>query len=92
MELITTAIVWGVIGGLVRALVGLRKANDAKRKIVWSRFVITLVEAGLIGAIIGGFLKEYGAFFNFIAGIAGTDLLDSAAKMLKLTPVKIPVK
>ena len=86
------AIVWGVIGGFARAMIGLRKAVSEKRKIVWWRFFWTLGEAAGIGAILGGLIGDVNPIYNFLAGAGGTDIIDGARHMLKITPAKIGAK
>ncbi len=90
VELVKVA--WGVGGGLVRAIMGLRKATIEKRKIRWGFFFLTLVEAAVLGAIFGILLNEYNPILNFFVGLGGTDLIDNAYKLIKFASIKIPVK
>jgi fluoride ion exporter CrcB/FEX len=85
------AVVFGIIGGLgglLRAAVGVRKAFLAKRKFVLNYFLITVIGAIVIGAIVGSIIGINKAVALF-SGYAGTDLLEGLAKSFKLAPVRI---
>lgn len=78
----------GALGGLLRAAVGVRKAFLQKRKFVLKYFLITVIGAGIIGAILGSIIGINKAVALF-AGYAGTDLLEGLAKSFKLAPIRI---
>ncbi len=78
----------GALGGLLRAVVGVRKALLQKRKFVPSYFVMTVLGAAAIGAILGSVIGMNNAVALF-AGYAGTDLLEGLAKSFRLAPIKI---
>ena len=78
----------GGLGGLLRAVVGVRKAMLQKRKFVLSYFLTTIVGAILIGAILGSVIGINKAVSLF-AGYAGTDLLEGLAKSFRIAPIKI---
>jgi fluoride ion exporter CrcB/FEX len=78
----------GGLGGLLRAMVGVRKAYLAKRKFVLNYFLITVIGAIIIGAIVGSIIGINRAVALF-AGYAGTDLLEGLAKSFKLAPIRI---
>lgn len=78
----------GGLGGLLRAAVGVRKAFLAKRKFVLNYFLITVIGAIIIGAIVGSVIGINKAVALF-AGYAGTDLLEGLAKSFKLAPIRI---
>jgi fluoride ion exporter CrcB/FEX len=78
----------GGLGGLLRAMVGVRKAYLAHRKFVLSYFLITVIGAIIIGAIVGSIIGINKAVALF-AGYAGTDLLEGLAKSFKLAPIRI---
>lgn len=81
----------GLLGGLVRALMGLIDAIEHKRKIIWAFFLMTLLESALIGGILGGLLNG-APLYNFLAGVGGTWLLDHAGRMFRIMPMKIGLK
>jgi len=78
----------GGLGGLLRALVGVRKAYLAKRKFILSYFLATVIGAIIIGVIVGSTIGINKAVALF-AGYAGTDLLEGLAKSFKLAPIRI---
>jgi len=78
----------GALGGLLRAAVGVRKAFLQKRKFVLKYFLVTVIGAGIIGAILGSIIGINKAVALF-AGYAGTDLLEGLAKSFKLAPIRI---
>lgn len=78
----------GALGGLLRAAVGVRKAMMQKRKFVSSYFLLTVLGAAVIGAILGSVIGMNNAVALF-AGYAGTDLLEGLAKSFRLAPIKI---
>lgn len=78
----------GGLGGLLRAVVGVRKAQLQKRKFVLSYFLTTIIGATLIGAILGSVIGINKAVALF-AGYAGTDLLEGLAKSFRIAPIKI---
>ena len=78
----------GGIGGLLRAIIGARKAALKKRKFKMGYFLSTVVGAVIIGAILGSILGINNAVALF-AGYAGTDLLEGLAKSFKLAPIRI---
>jgi len=78
----------GALGGLLRAIIGARKAYIQKKKFVLSYFLMTVIGAAIIGAILGsiiGINKPVALF----AGYAGTDLLEGLAKSFKIAPIRI---
>lgn len=85
------AVLFGIIGGLggfLRACVGVRKAFLQRRKFVLSYFLVTVIGAIIIGAIVGSVVGINKAVALF-AGYAGTDLLEGLAKSFKLAPIRI---
>ncbi len=78
----------GGLGGMLRAAVGVRKAMLQKRKFVLNYFLITVVGAVVIGAILGSVIGINKAV-ALLAGYAGTDLLEGLAKSFRLAPIKI---
>ena len=78
----------GALGGLLRACVGVRKAFLQHRKFVLKYFLVTVIGAGVIGAILGSVIGINKAVALF-AGYAGTDLLEGLAKSFKIAPIRI---
>jgi len=78
----------GGLGGLLRAIVGVRKAYLARRKFILNYFLVTVIGAIIIGAIVGSIIGINKAVALF-AGYAGTDLLEGLAKSFKLAPIRI---
>lgn len=77
----------GGLGGILRICVGLRKAQLQKRKFIPSYFLITLIISVFSGAILGSIIGT-SKIVALLIGYAGTDLLESAAKSLKIVPIK----
>lgn len=85
METLLPSILFGILGGLVRALVGIVKYFEKNKKeqkirfwyLAFSLFVAALV-GGVAGAIVGGDWR-----LAVIAGYAGTDFLEGIYKIKK---------
>lgn len=85
METLLPSILFGILGGLVRALVGIVKYFEKNKKeqkirfwyLAFSLFVAALV-GGIAGAIAGGDWR-----LAVIAGYAGTDFLEGIYKIKK---------
>lgn len=73
----------GGLGGLIRAAVGARKAYLRKKKFKLTYFLLTVVGASIIGAIVGSVVGTNN-LLALAAGYAGTDFLEGTAKSLKL--------
>lgn len=78
----------GGLGGILRACVGLRKAQLQKRKFVLNYFLITLIISVFSGTIMGSVIG-INKTVALLIGYAGTDLLESMAKSFKIVPIKI---
>lgn len=76
--------IFGLLGGLIRALVGFLKHHriGTKTKFKTIYFVLTLVLSALIGMIISTALST-NYLVNLIAGYAGIDLLENFVKIIK---------
>ncbi len=88
MSELTTAIVFGILGGTARLLVDLIKSYQLKRKINFTKFgfyVILLISFGAFSGIIFGFAKQ----LSFLGGYAGLDLIDGYYKHFKRKKFKI---
>ena len=78
------AAVFGLIGGLIRAVVGLLKKYRIDNKVNFKFFylIITLVLSALIGMFISlAFSSNY--IINLLVGYAGIDFLDNLVKIIK---------
>jgi hypothetical protein len=78
----------GAGGGLIRALIGVRKALLQKRKFMLGYFIFTIISAAVIGGIIGAVVGG-NKILALAVGYAGTDLLEGLAKSVKIVPPKI---
>lgn len=75
---------FGLVGGLIRALVGLLKHYRIERKTKFKLdyFVVTLIISALIGTLLSlAFSTNY--LINLVVGYAGIDLLDNLLKITK---------
>ncbi len=82
-ELIVAA-VFGLLGGLLRSIVGLAKHFRAKKKTKFKvkYFIITLILAGFIGMLLSAaFAANY--LIYLVVGYAGIDLLENLVKITK---------
>lgn len=82
MDLALATII-GSIGGLLRALVGSRKAMLKKKPFVLSYFLFTVMTAAVIGAVLG-FVVGTTPLLALAVGYAGTDFLEGIAKAARL--------
>ena len=85
MEQILTSILFGILGGLIRALVGIAKyfeKNKKENKINTWYLGFSLFTSGLIGGVAGS-MVEGSWKLSLIAGYAGTDFLESLYKIKK---------
>ena len=78
----------GGLGGLLRAIIGVRKAYLQRRNFLPKYFLLTIIGAVIIGAILGSIIGINKAVALF-AGYAGTDLLEGLAKSFKIAPIRI---
>ena len=75
---------FGAIGGLIRALVGLLKHYriDKNTKFKINYFFVTLVVSALIGTFVSlAFSANY--IISLVIGYAGTDLLENLVRAVK---------
>jgi len=74
--------IFGLIGGLVRGIVGLVKSRQKKKKFNPAYFLFSIVVSGVIGLFAGMLLNsDYKA--SLLAGYAGIDLIESLYKIGK---------
>ena len=78
-------IILGLLGGVVRVLVGYSKAYGPLSYLPpfnWKRAMLTIITALLTGAIAPLLVSVDSITLAFIAGFAGSDLLEALAKGL----------
>ena len=78
------AAIFGLIGGLIRAVVGLLKKYRIDRKINFKFFylIVTLALSALIGIFLSlAFSSNY--IVNLVVGYAGIDFLENIVKIIK---------
>ncbi len=80
MNELALVIIAGLLGGLVRGLVGVLKAMKMGRKISLKYLGTTLVASALLGMIAGLFV-ENDVKFAILAGYVGTDFIESLYKV-----------
>ncbi len=91
MDATIVAGLFGVIGGFARAAVGILKAIAVKRKLFWGYAILTMVLAGLIGALLG-IVFDFDKRLAILAGYAGTDILEGIYKSFKVEKVYVKTK
>jgi len=85
MDPILSSILFGVLGGLVRALVGIAKyfeKNQQNQKIRFWYLAFSLFVAAIVGGLAGA-LANGDWRLAIIAGYAGTDFLEGLYKIKK---------
>ena len=84
MAALLTAALFGLLGGLIRAVVGLLKHHRTKNKTKFKPYylITTLVIAGAIGTVTSLALTS-NHLINLIAGYAGIDLLEGMLKIIR---------
>jgi len=85
MEPILSSILLGILGGFVRALVGIAKyfeKNKKDGKLRFGYFAFTLFVAAMVGGLAGA-LANHDWRLAVIAGYAGTDFLEGLYKIKK---------
>ncbi|GIW63449.1 MAG: hypothetical protein KatS3mg091_251 [Patescibacteria group bacterium] len=79
----SNAFLAGILGGLIRGVVGIVKyfeKNQKNSKINWWYLFFSLFTAGLVGGFAGVF-ANHSWEFAFLAGYAGTDFLEGLYKI-----------
>ncbi len=82
---------FGFIGGVVRASIGLLKAMNYKMKVFWLNWLLTAILGGLIG-IMTGIVFSFDYRLSILAGYAGTDILEGIYKSFKVEKVYVKTK
>jgi len=83
MDLIFSSILFGILGGLVRVLVGIVKyfeKNKQNQKIRFLYLGFSLLVAAVVGRIAGA-IANHDWRLAIIAGYAGTDFLEGLYKI-----------
>lgn len=75
-------IITGLIGGLIRGLVGILKQTQKPEefKIHWKYFGLTMLVSGIVG-IVSGIIADGDWRISLLAGYAGTDFLESLYRL-----------
>lgn len=92
MEVTMAHIISGMIGGLIRALVGITKSSTftpEKFKFAWKYFGFSLLVSAIVG-IMSGIIADNDWRISLLAGYAGTDFLESLYRLKFSQFFKIP--
>jgi len=81
MNLLQSAL-FGLIGGIVRGVVGIVKSQRSKKKFNAGYFIFTIICSGVIG-LFAGMLISADYKLTMLAGYAGIDLIESIYKLSK---------
>lgn len=75
-------LVTGLIGGLIRGLVGILKQTQKPEefKIHWKYFGLTMLVSGVVG-VVSGIIADGDWRISLLAGYAGTDFLESLYRL-----------
>jgi len=87
MDIILTAFLFGILGGIIRAGFLFLELYRIKR-LSLKGFLIVAITILLAGGL-GGILFDLGWVFSMLGGYAATDLLSSLAKVFKKGKIKI---
>ena len=90
MELYLQAALFGFIGGLARACVGMLKykLNPKIKGFKWQAIIFTLIASGVIGLFAGLFFPN-DLKLSLLAGYAGTDFIEGLYKIRKKQLIQI---
>jgi len=83
MENLLPSILFGILGGLVCAFIGITKyfeKNKSEKKIHFWYFAFSLLVAAIVGGVAGAIANNDWRF-AIIAGYAGTDFLEGLYKI-----------
>ena len=84
MEVTTAHIISGLIGGLIRAIVGITKDQTftpEKFKMRWGYFLTSILVAVIVGVVSGIIVDGDDWRISLLAGYAGTDFLENLYKL-----------
>jgi hypothetical protein len=79
--MVLTGALFGLLGGIARAAVGLTKAMRQDVEIVWKYAIITIISSGVIG-MAAGILFDSDPKISVVAGYIGMDLLENSYKII----------
>lgn len=71
---------FGLLGGIVRGVVGIFKSQKSKKKFNMSYFLFTITCSGIIG-MFTGLLVSADYRITMLAGYAGIDLLENIYRL-----------
>lgn len=83
MEVALAHVLTGLLGGLIRALVGITKSQTftpEQFKFQWKYFGFSLLVSAIVG-IMSGIIADGDWRMSLLAGYAGTDFLESLYKL-----------
>ena len=83
MEVTTAHIISGLIGGLIRAIVGITKDQTftpEKFKMRWGYFLTSILVATIVG-VMSGIIADGDWRISLLAGYAGTDFLENLYRL-----------
>ncbi len=80
MDGLIVSSIFGFLGGIARAIVGVLKSFKGKKKFRLGYFLVTVVGSGIIG-LIAGLLAPSDPKVAMAAGYAGTDFLEGLYKL-----------
>lgn len=83
MEVTAAHVFAGLIGGLIRALVGITKSSTftpEKFKFEWRYFAATIFVSAIVG-VMSGILADTDWRISLLAGYAGTDFLENLYRL-----------
>ncbi len=91
MQILFISILFGILSGLIRALVGIAKyleKNKTEREIRWGYFAFSLLVGGILGGLAGAFISNDWKI-SALVGYAGTDFLEGLFKLKEKEIAKI---
>jgi hypothetical protein len=90
MNEVLLAAIFGVFGGLVRALITILKTRQI-HKINFAGVMLYLIVVLAVGAF-SGIVLSFGKILSFLGGYAGLDLIEGYYKTMKSKKVKLNKK
>ena len=84
MEITFAHVMTGLIGGLIRAIVGITKDQTftpERFKMRWGYFLTTLLVSAIVGVTAGIIANGADWRISLLAGYAGTDFLENLYKL-----------
>lgn len=84
VEITSAHIISGLIGGLIRAIVGITKDKTftpEQFKMRWGYFLTSILVASIVGVVSGIIIDGSDWRMSLLAGYAGTDFLENLYKL-----------